>query len=65
MAKAKLTILFYCCLIIFLLTMACYFMFYQHVIWGSLILLGLAFIDIIKIWVTYKNMKDRDKNGNY
>lgn len=64
MEKTKLMIIVNSILILFFLIMVSYFIFYLHSFWGSLILLVLAFIDIIKVLLTYKDMKDRDKNGN-
>ena len=51
-------ILFIVCLI-----MISYFIFYAHQFWASIFLL-LAFIDVIKCYTSYKEMKERDINGH-
>ncbi|AUW63496.1 CHASE2 domain-containing sensor protein [Staphylococcus hominis] len=52
-------ILFIVCLI-----MISYFIFYAHQFWASIFFLLLAFIDVIKCYTSYKEMKERDINGH-
>ena len=51
-------ILFIVCLI-----MISYFIFYAHQFWASIFFSLLAFIDVIKCYTAYKEMKERDTNG--